>query len=375
MTAALDDGDQARRAWADWQNFSGSDQLDSIAARWLPLVGCKLESLGGDPASSPLVRRARREAWANNQRLLAAAEPVLAAFEQAGVAAVLLKGAALALTVYPDRGGRPFGDVDVLVQPDSVEVARSILSDLGWRPARRVGGLPQAVRHGFDFRRGDGGAVDLHQYLLPECAWPNADALVWQRIEFAEHDGTTRRVLGSADQLLHVCVHGVRWSPVHAGTWVADAVALLRRVGDRLSWDTLIDEARHRRLAFQMSEALRVVSNVPGSLVPARVLLELRRSRVSWADRLECYAKPRPVLGPAGLWLVWCGWRRARRHRADVGGLLAFVAGYVGLDSRRRLVSRFAHHVRRRRAAGWRDPWGKGLSRRPTLAAPREAKR
>jgi len=68
---------------------------------------------------------------------------------------------------------------------------------------------------------------------------------------------STTVVPAAADLLFHICVHGLRWSPVHSGHWVANAVRIIQRGGERLDWDVLIAEAAHRRLGLQMTHALR----------------------------------------------------------------------------------------------------------------------
>ncbi len=84
-----------------------------------------------------------------------------------GIRAVVLKGVALANTVYRDPGIRSFADVDVLVEPGRFTAAIDALVSGG---ARRE--LPE-VRPGFDERfakdvplDADGMAVDLHRTLI-----------------------------------------------------------------------------------------------------------------------------------------------------------------------------------------------------------------
>lgn len=348
MTAALAQSDDAVRAWRQWSGRPAAASLTAIEARWLPLVAGNLARLGAPEATDDVLRRARREAWASNQLILDRARPALTALHRAGIRTVLLKGAALALAVYPDRGARPFGDVDALVEPALISPARAILAGLEWTCPHTAGALPQTARHSFGYSAADGGALDVHQYLLQECTWPGVDAEVWRRTVSVEDEQTRWLVLSPADQLLHVCIHGLRWSRVHAGTWVADAVEVLRRAGNTLAWDVLVAEARQRQLSYQLRVALRLVADMPDVAVPATVLTELGRSPGSWADRLECRVKTRPV-GPAvNLWLFWRGWRRARRRHPGTTGFLRFTAGLVGLDARRQLVPWLMRRVRHR---------------------------
>ena len=348
MTASLAQGDEAVRAWRQWSGRRAAAARTGIEARWLPLVARNLARLGAPEANDELLRRARREAWASNQLIFDRARPALTALHRAGIRTVLLKGAALSLAVYPDRGARPFGDVDALIEPTSIDAARPILAELGWTCPHTPGALAQTGRHSFSYSSPDGGALDIHQYVLQECTWPGVDAGPWRRTVSIEDDQTRWLVQSPADQLLHVCIHGLRWSRVHAGTWVADAVEVLHRAGDTLDWDVVVAEARQRQLSCQLRSALRLVADIPGTVVPAKVLTELDRSPTSWGDRLERHVKTRPVAPPVNLWLFWRGWRRARRAHPGTTGFLRFTAGLVGLDSRRQLVPWLMRRLRHR---------------------------
>jgi hypothetical protein len=73
---------------------------------------------------------------ANNTLLYQELTSILNAFQQAGIPLVVLKGAALAITVYDDIGLRPMGDLDLLVQPSHLERAISLFKHLGYQIQR-----------------------------------------------------------------------------------------------------------------------------------------------------------------------------------------------------------------------------------------------
>src|SRR2546423_12176731 len=72
-------------------------------------------------------------AWATSQRAAvdAVASDVVARLRQAGVRAVLLKGASFADWLYPN-GARMYVDVDLLVRPDRAPAAEALLRELGY---------------------------------------------------------------------------------------------------------------------------------------------------------------------------------------------------------------------------------------------------
>ena len=155
-------------------------------------------------------------------------------------------------------------------------------------------------------------------------------------------------VLSPADQLLHVCLHGLRWSPVQAGHWVADASRIIAHAGASLQWDVLVDEARTRRLALQMSETLQVVRDAAGAPVPDGVFASLAADRPTWRDRLECRAKSGPVASLGGLFLIWSTWSRVARGSGRTPAPMRYLAASVGVPSPRALVPWAIAHARRR---------------------------
>ena len=58
---------------------------------------------------------------------------VMDAFNRRRIDALLIKGPALAWTVYPDPATRPFSDIDLLVRPDQYSKIKETLSQLGYR--------------------------------------------------------------------------------------------------------------------------------------------------------------------------------------------------------------------------------------------------
>ena len=228
MSAALDPPDAALESWRRWERSGADARTDPVARRWLPLIGHNLRDAPVEPAVRALFVEARRDAWASNLRLLDAARPALESLAAAGIRTMLLKGAVLANPPYGEPGLRPIGDVDVLVEPVHALEATRIVEELGWVASRGPRERDLLLAHGIDLLKPPHGALDLHRYLLPECCWAGADRGVWQRAQPMTSVTSTTVVPAAADLLLHVCVHGVRWSPVHAGHWVADAVRIIQ---------------------------------------------------------------------------------------------------------------------------------------------------
>jgi Uncharacterised nucleotidyltransferase len=137
---------------------------------------------------------------------------VMAGLHEAGVGALLLKGASLAYTVYPDPACRPRGDTDLLVREGDRDRVDNCLCALGYDPQLEPGGLlSTSQRH---YVRVDGCGVrhayDIHEKLSIPHRF--ADVLRFKEMEAA---ATTvplvaqARGLGRVHALLLACVHRV----------------------------------------------------------------------------------------------------------------------------------------------------------------------
>ena len=134
---------------------------------------------------------------------------------EAGLEIIVLKGAALAETIYPRPSLRPFGDIDILVRPDDASRAEALLSSLGYIPeasawAALAAGQTCQTNFFRDTERGPV-VVELHTDLLNNALLRSRARLdragLWRRSRPARLAGTEARVLGPEDQVLHLCLH------------------------------------------------------------------------------------------------------------------------------------------------------------------------
>jgi hypothetical protein len=145
-----------------------------------------------------------------------AAAEALAALERAGVGALLLKGRGLAILLYGPGSRRPFSDVDLLVEPAKLAVAKDALARLGYREADHgiddIGGVVHAhtwIRAAA--RSGDEPALDLHHRFPgsntdPTTAW---EALLARRT-WIDLDGRRAPVLNCGGQAMHLATHAAQ---------------------------------------------------------------------------------------------------------------------------------------------------------------------
>jgi hypothetical protein len=141
------------------------------------------------------------------EQLLVAA---VSALDRAGIQSMVLKGPALAHTIYADASLRSFGDIDLLVPSTSYDAAVGVLREGG---ARRR--FPE-LRPGFDRRFGKGACLetpqglelDLHRTFAagPFGLAVDCDALFTTRSRFPL-GGRTFAALDPEARFVHACFH------------------------------------------------------------------------------------------------------------------------------------------------------------------------
>ena len=331
LRAALADGDEALAAYESWRRTADLDRPGPVASRVLPLVGWNLERAGLDFEDLPHLKQLHRETWTRNQHLFAATAPAVEALERTAIPTLLLKGTALALTVYPGPGLRPMADVDVLVPERLAAPARRVLAEAGWHPS-----LPEPERrlahlHAQEFvREVDGvpGALDLHWRALWEGREPEGDDAWWESAEPLRAGGFESRILAPADQLVQLCAHAARWSPQPSFHAAGDVVILLRAEGGRLDWERVVDQAATRRLVPAVVTMLTAVTENFGAPVPHAALDALGAMPVIFRERVEFHARQlSPALG-RGLFLHWCDLAR-EAPRASAARRLGRFPSYL----------------------------------------------
>lgn len=182
-------------------------------------------------------------------------------FDAGDVEFVVLKGPALAHTVYPDPSWRYFGDLDLLVRAGDWRKASAILESLGYRrglPEPR-GGFDQRFGKAAEFRREVGIEVDLHRTLVvgPFGLWIEPEALFEGTTELPLWNRTIRRLDDTLLQL-HACIHASLgwWPPLRMPVRDVAQVAHCARV----DWEALAERAARWNLRAVVRHALEIAS-------------------------------------------------------------------------------------------------------------------
>ena len=289
LRASLLRGEASLHAWRKWEARVDVSEIDYASRRLLPLLCHNLERQGVTSPVMNLYKGIYRLTWYENHMLFHTAASLLHAFHEAGIETILLKGAVLALEYYGDPALRPMGDFDLLIHPQDVLTAVSLLRSRGWLPKsgfpKEVKDLFFSVRHAHGFYDDTGHEFDLHWHVLAERCEKNADEDFWSGAIIIQMSGVHTHSLNPTDLLLHVCSHGLRWNNVPPLRWVADAMTILDTSSSKIDWDRFIVLSRRFRLVLPLQEALRYLVDLLAVPIPQDVLGSLSSTPISEEER------------------------------------------------------------------------------------------
>src|ERR1043165_6221575 len=176
-----------------------------------------LYARSGDPA----LRHAALRAAALEPLRLADLRALLDALAAHGVVPLIVKGTALAYSLYDAPELRPRADTDLLLAADELGRAREAFRELGYVEQLSSGDMSQTM-----FRRVDAAGAD-HVY---DVHWAIANTPVFAAVP---RIGAHARTIADVDALLYACVHRIAH---HHGDerliWLADIHFLIERMSD-----------------------------------------------------------------------------------------------------------------------------------------------
>jgi len=273
-----------------------------------------------DPNIRSELRAVHHEYWAENQKLFRQLEILLQDLHHAGIATMVLKGAALSVLHYRDMASRPMSDCDVLVPENfGPALVRQYLRE-GWTPDCIPPDAPDNAyfyryRHALDLVHPAHGKIDLHWHVLLEATEHGADRLFWEGSIPLRVKAVDTRALNPTDQLLHVCLHGYAFNPMPPVRWIADAVTIIRT--STVDWQRMLAVAGALGVAIPCAEALEFLNAEFAVGVPRETIAQLKSQPASAAERrfFQRMADPGARRWWETLEDVWVASGRANRDR------------------------------------------------------------
>jgi hypothetical protein len=243
----------------DWEPLVGRAEGEGL----VPLLYWNLRSRA-DEVPAAVLERLRVHYLKNvarNVRIAEQARAFLNAVRESGSTVVLTKGLALASSVYPDLGLRPFWDVDIFALPEEWPAVRRILEARGFQETPGTRQDPCGDSTGHDtmyspyFRRGDL-VLEFH-FNIPGLQFPA------RRDSLADlTDGTAAapaQAFRPEFELCHLCLHAQQHSYQRL-VWLTDIAEIVSR--KKIGWAEV----------FRICDTLKIRGSVYHGLTLAEAL-------------------------------------------------------------------------------------------------------
>ena len=256
----------------------------------------------------------RHRMW-HRERTIALAE-ILQVFERASIHVIVLKGAALAWSIYAAPALRPMGDIDVMVTGAAAHAAQLSLRRLGFdaedmaqrRFGRNAHHLPVVSRR----QNGVTISVEIHRDALSRDTLSSISmSNLTESPRPFDMNGTQALALGHVDTLRHLTHHLLEpsWDGRLRLVGLVDLFRYALTFHDQIDWRRLetsyafvLNALRCLHHVIPLPATLARFSPPVGSPAPARVGETIRPLRAILASRHPTAALAE-LFNPAGWWL------------------------------------------------------------------------
>ncbi|MHC5111758.1 MAG: nucleotidyltransferase domain-containing protein [Planctomycetota bacterium] len=286
---------------AEWDSLIG----DAISRNVAGLLHEALRTKGVDIPEAPVRRlktAAARMAGQTNSMMTEMAR-LVRAFNRAGIDVMLLKGAALNLSIYERPDSRGMSDIDLLVRPEDAKAACAVLE-------------ANLCRKGQDLVRPDffpeyyyeieylsetvnASRIDLHVRPFRPLRYTQTmgDIAIWRHAQVVEYQGAYVFVPAATSMLIHLTAHAA-FHGCSRLTWLYDIKRFVECHADDLDWDRLLRDCEDWQLATAVEHALRCTERELGPLPIDDILNRLAAAGSNWKDRLVLRQTPRDAATP-----------------------------------------------------------------------------
>jgi hypothetical protein len=306
-----------------------ADGWESVASlindeRVAPLLHRTLGTLRIVPeAVAAGLQQSYRVTGIRNLLLLRALGECLRELAAARLPVIVLKGAALAETIYSNVALRPMGDVDLLIHPADLPAMRAVLERLGYRLESAETHPGALAEHENELAFSRPGPIpvfiDVHWSLFdsPHHQSHMDMEWFWQTAEATRIGDVPALMLGPEAQVIHLCGHLGLHHQAQGLLWWHDIAEVLFFYRERMNWAELLARTRHYDLVLPVRTVLARLAEEWDAPVPAEVLATLRAQQPSREERRVVADLTAPVR-PAGqrFWSDLAsmpGWRRRLR--------------------------------------------------------------
>jgi hypothetical protein len=260
-----------------------SELLGILKKHWgIPLIYCKIGSLPPEcRPPEPITNEMRQDFLVSCVRSLhmeRQLQEIIEAFRKQGVQVLVLRGPALAFSLYPDAAMRPSCDLDLLVLPEQLVESRGILENLGYQClARRFERARDFFREEcFIHPKNQGHRVpvdlhwvhwELHPFFKGSDEVDIQD--LFQRAWKVETSTMAFETLDPVDHLIHSAIHLLM---IHRNelrfSWIYDTVLLAQHLHVVDDWETLVERSVAWKARLPLEQCFRMAQVWAGLELP-----------------------------------------------------------------------------------------------------------
>jgi hypothetical protein len=250
---------------ADWEIFSQMADREGVA----PLMYWKLKDspVSVPPSTFNFLRSTYYQTLAQNTLMYQELNRVLEALVKAEIPVIVLKGAALAATMYEDIGLRPMGDLDLLVKRECIDKATQVMLATGYRENSfiRTARIHQLIAYHVQFIKLHEKRIitELHWELIAGSADQRSPSIEWfwnNSERFPQNLGLEKVfTLIPVAHFLHLVGHlQIKHNPEERKLlWLYDIHNLLELRGEKFDWKEVILRADTFNWSSGLISALR----------------------------------------------------------------------------------------------------------------------
>jgi hypothetical protein len=235
-------GPEAVAAFSQWRAVGPLDAAHGESHRVLPLLVELIQREGLDDPDLARMRGVARQVWTNNVLRLRLLFSTLDALDSRGIGAVLMKGAALFARTPELERRRVSADYDILLLPEDIPAAVSVLREGGFLPPGHAWedfGAPliDSVDAGVEVKRGSQRGLDLHWRPLWNIHDPDLGRRYRLDARDAELHGRAVRIPSATHQLFCSMARCEPWDRIECFTRVTEGYFLLASAAGEIDWD------------------------------------------------------------------------------------------------------------------------------------------
>ncbi len=252
-----------------------------------PMLFAALKHLGrtDDPpaAVTEMLRLAYLRTSAANWLAFQELGDLLAQCARENISMILLKGAALANTVYPNIALRPMGDLDLLIRFADAPRLGEMLAVRGFAPSLEpTRNFYAEFSYDQAFVRGGKRPlmIETHWHLFSQPYYRNRIPIAWfwERTQPMTVNGHAAQMFAPTAQIVHLAAHAVLHHQGQGLLGAHDFALVLARQRAQINWDDALTAARAFGLNRVLLAALDQAREVWGVSAPDDVSAHLARA-------------------------------------------------------------------------------------------------